>query len=352
MAPVLQAKTKRGRRARAGSNRRAAPSPPARRWHRESRSRQRSAGSAPVHANVSSRRVWKSLILELPRALVGAENFRLHLLQLGRDEALAADGRLLACVMRRHAGEIRFRDLDEIAEDRVETHLERLDPGARDLALLQFGDPVFPSREALRSSSRSASKPSRKIPPSLSANGGSSTRARPNFAASSGISRSSLCRRAASDSVPGDSCRAICAKREPSEERLQLSFQLWDLLEGNFVRRPGHARFRTPGSAARRRARCRGSFATMSRSDASRSGSCSRSAIICWRPTSSASSRSGCKIQVRNFPPTHRRDRPVERREQARVARAARSDQFEVGLGGEHRARRDRPKCRNAGTVR
>ena len=82
--------------------------------------------------------VLKKLILEMPRPFIRAQNLRFHFLQLGRDEALAADRRLLASVMRRHSREIRFRDLDEIAEDRIEPDLERLDPGLGDFALLQL----------------------------------------------------------------------------------------------------------------------------------------------------------------------------------------------------------------------
>src|SRR6266699_498505 len=37
------------------------------------------------------------------------------------------------------------------------------------------------------------------------------------------------------------------------------------------------------------------------RIDASKSGSCKRSAIICWRRCNSATSRKGCRIHVRSF---------------------------------------------------
>ena len=37
------------------------------------------------------------------------------------------------------------------------------------------------------------------------------------------------------------------------------------------------------------------------RKETSKSASCSKSAIICWRQRSSVKSRSGCKIQLRNF---------------------------------------------------
>src|SRR4051812_13862275 len=81
------------------------------------------------HAEISERLVahlLEELILERARAFIRAEDLRLNLLQLRRDEALAADGGLLPRVMRRHGREIRLRDLDEVTEDRVEPYLERL----------------------------------------------------------------------------------------------------------------------------------------------------------------------------------------------------------------------------------
>ena len=83
------------------------------------------------------------MVLELTRALVGPEDFRFHLLQLRRDEALAADGRLFARVALRHVCQVRLRDLDEITEDGIEPDLERFDPCLGDLALLQLSNPGF-----------------------------------------------------------------------------------------------------------------------------------------------------------------------------------------------------------------
>ena len=85
----------------------------------------------------------KELVFDLASAFVCAEDFCLHFLQLGSDEAFAADGCLLARVVRRHIREVRFCHLDEIAEHGVVTHLERLDSAGRDLALLQLADPIF-----------------------------------------------------------------------------------------------------------------------------------------------------------------------------------------------------------------
>jgi len=83
------------------------------------------------------------LIFKVPRPLVGSENLCLHFLQFRSDETLAAHGGLLPRVMRRDVREVRFRDLDEVTEDRIETHFERLNPSARDFPLLQFGDPML-----------------------------------------------------------------------------------------------------------------------------------------------------------------------------------------------------------------
>src|SRR5450759_2838076 len=55
----------------------------------------------------------KELVFQLAGAFVCAEYFRLYFLQLGRNEAFAADGRLLALVMRRRIRKIRFCDLDK-----------------------------------------------------------------------------------------------------------------------------------------------------------------------------------------------------------------------------------------------
>ncbi len=62
---------------------------------------------------------------------------------------------LLAVPGRRDRAEIRFRDLDEVAEDRGVADLERLDAGLFDRALLELRDPVlaFARRRARSSSS-------------------------------------------------------------------------------------------------------------------------------------------------------------------------------------------------------
>ena len=83
----------------------------------------------------------EDLDLECLGPLLGAEDFPLHLLELGGDESLPSRRRLLAGIVVGNTPEIRRGDLDEIAEDGVEADLQRLDAGAGDLLLLQGGDP-------------------------------------------------------------------------------------------------------------------------------------------------------------------------------------------------------------------
>ena len=45
--------------------------------------------------------------------------------------------------MRRHTAEIRFRDLNKIAEHGIEPHLERFDSSDGDFTLLQGVDPIL-----------------------------------------------------------------------------------------------------------------------------------------------------------------------------------------------------------------
>ena len=91
-------------------------------------------------AATRARSCSNSSISALENPLVGAEHLLLVLLQRRRDEPLAARDRLLAVIVRRHGMQIRFRDLDVVAEHAVVAHLERVDAGARALALFELGD--------------------------------------------------------------------------------------------------------------------------------------------------------------------------------------------------------------------
>jgi len=59
--------------------------------------------------------------------LLGRQNARLQVLELGRDEALGVGQRLASVVVIRYSVEFRFADLDKVAKDLVVLDLERTD---------------------------------------------------------------------------------------------------------------------------------------------------------------------------------------------------------------------------------
>ena len=69
------------------------------------------------------------------RPVVRGENLALVLLQLRRGKPLRVHQRLLALVVRRRQRQVRLRDLDVIAEDRVIAHLQRADSRPLPLAI-------------------------------------------------------------------------------------------------------------------------------------------------------------------------------------------------------------------------
>ena len=77
----------------------------------------------------------EDLQLPLENPLIRPKHLLFVFLQRRRREALAAGNRLLALVIVRHAAQVRFRDLDVVAEHAIETHLERTDAGPRALPL-------------------------------------------------------------------------------------------------------------------------------------------------------------------------------------------------------------------------
>ena len=91
-------------------------------------------------AATRARSCSNSSISALENALVGAEHLLFVFLQRRRDEPLAAGDRLLPVVVGRHRVQIRFRDLDVVAEHAVVAHLQRVDAGARALAFFELGD--------------------------------------------------------------------------------------------------------------------------------------------------------------------------------------------------------------------
>ena len=87
--------------------------------------------------------IEKKFVLELPRAFLCAEDFRFHLLQLGRHEALGIRQRLLARVVGGNGLQVRRADLDVVTEDLVVADLKRFDAGPFLLAALEIGEPFL-----------------------------------------------------------------------------------------------------------------------------------------------------------------------------------------------------------------
>jgi hypothetical protein len=77
---------------------------------------------------------------ELADPFLGVENLLLVFLELGRQEALRADERLLSDVVGRNLAQVGLGNLDEVAEVFVETDLEGADPGSVALALFKGGN--------------------------------------------------------------------------------------------------------------------------------------------------------------------------------------------------------------------
>ena len=96
----------------------------------------------------------EDLALELRRALRRPHHPRLDLAQsLGR-EALDVGERLLALVVGGHLRELRFRDLEGVAVDRMESHLQTRDAAALALLGLETGDPLAALRKRFRAARR------------------------------------------------------------------------------------------------------------------------------------------------------------------------------------------------------
>ena len=88
-------------------------------------------------------KLLEELDFALEDPLVGADHLLLVLLQRRRDEPLSAGNRLLAVIVGRNGVQIRFGDLDVVAEDPVIPHLQRADARPRALALLERGDDLL-----------------------------------------------------------------------------------------------------------------------------------------------------------------------------------------------------------------
>ena len=108
------------------------------RWRRSPRPLARCARMAGARARDRAEELVVEAQLDGDRLLFRADDLLFELLEIGRDVALGVGERLLADVVRRHLGEVRFRDLDVVAEDGVEADLERGDAGALALARLDL----------------------------------------------------------------------------------------------------------------------------------------------------------------------------------------------------------------------
>ncbi len=77
---------------------------------------------------------------DLDGSIVGGEDLALVFLQLGGRESLRIDQGLLALIVGWGEGQVRLRDFDVIAEDRVIADLERADAGALAFTFLNGRD--------------------------------------------------------------------------------------------------------------------------------------------------------------------------------------------------------------------
>ena len=176
------------------------------------------------------------MILELTRTLIGAQDFRLHLLQLGRDKSLSTHGCLLARVTRWHVREVRLGDLDEITKDGIETDLERLNPAFRDFPFLQFRNPILPVARSLPQFIEIRIESIAEHPAFLQdhrwiVHEGAIQFLR-EFRHFLKLTLQRLGERFRAHGFPG----MIRSEREPIEQSLQRPFQLGDLLQRGFQR--------------------------------------------------------------------------------------------------------------------
>ncbi len=104
--------------------------------HVDFRQRQRGLPDALGFGRNRGTQVGKQPPLDFYNLLLGIENLRLILLQLRSRETLGIHQRLLALVIGGREVQVRFRNLNVVAEDGIELHLER--PNSRPLALARL----------------------------------------------------------------------------------------------------------------------------------------------------------------------------------------------------------------------
>ena len=167
------------------------PAPPARSGNPAARSPGRCPCISPRLAATSSRSSRKRAYSSSPIFSSAPRIFSSYSFSSGVMKPLRVAHGLLADVLAFQPVQVRFRDLDVVAEDAVVVHLEGLDPGAlRAPSAAVRRSSAFRPELITRRSSSSSLYPARMSPPSVSDRGGSSTRARSCFSARGRSSRS------------------------------------------------------------------------------------------------------------------------------------------------------------------
>ena len=111
-----------------------------RRQHVDLRQRQRGLPDAACLRGNRHAKLSQQPALDLHHLLLRVQHLRFVLFQLRSGEALGIDQRLLAFVIRGSVVQIGFRNLQVVAEDRVELHLQRTYAGALALPLFDLRD--------------------------------------------------------------------------------------------------------------------------------------------------------------------------------------------------------------------
>ena len=93
--------------------------------------------------------MFEEHLLQRQPPLIGVEHQRLVLLEVGCDVALTVGNRLLAYILGRRLAQVAAGNLDVVAEDLVEAHLEVLDIQPLTLSALEVGDPILGAAAAL-----------------------------------------------------------------------------------------------------------------------------------------------------------------------------------------------------------
>ena len=113
------------------------------RQHVDLSQRQRSLPDATGFSGNRRAQLGKQAAFDVDDLFLGIENLGLVFFQLRRGEALGVDQGLLALIVGRSQVQIGLRNLEVVAKNRIELHLERRDPGPLPLPLLDLGQKLF-----------------------------------------------------------------------------------------------------------------------------------------------------------------------------------------------------------------